>query len=135
DLEDVPQIPGVGRGARIRFLPALIAGPPRELGQRRSAFGVRLPLDLVGRDELGVRDQADLPPDELGHRGSPSVMCPAVQPSRCAATVAATSAAVSRSWRPGSPVNWTAGATACSPQPVAIRSTELTAPAVSLSPC
>src|SRR5699024_7874002 len=70
-FEDVPEVTGVRRGAGVRLVPALVAGPAGELRERRATVGVRLPPDLLGRGELGVRDQADLPPDELGHSGAP----------------------------------------------------------------
>ena len=70
-LENVPEVPGVGRGPRIRLVPALIAGTAGELGEGGSTLSVGFPFEFLGWGEPGVRDHADLPPDELGHGGAP----------------------------------------------------------------
>ena len=70
DLEDVPQVPRVGGGARVRLAPRLVAGPAGELGQRLAAVGVGAPRHVGGRHELRLGYELHLGGNGLRHGGS-----------------------------------------------------------------
>ena len=72
DVDDVPQIAGVGRGLGIGLGPALVARPAGELDQRLATVGVGAPRHVGRRDELGLGDQLHVQRRGLGHGEHPS---------------------------------------------------------------
>src|SRR5690606_22202707 len=59
------------------FLPRLVARPARELRERLSAVGVGAPRDVLGREELRLRDQPHLRRHRFDHVLLPSPDQPA----------------------------------------------------------
>lgn len=67
DVDDVPEVAGVGGGLGIGLGPALIAGPAGELDQRGSAVGVGGPGHVGWGQEVGLGDQLHAQRRGLGH--------------------------------------------------------------------